>query len=76
MEDGPALEQAGQGGEQGEEGCFHPQNATARGRKKSIESVSMRFLVRATDILVQFLFQACPADRGLELYEDEEEGGG
>ena len=43
------------------------------GRDGEAESL---LLVRATDILVQFLFQACPADRGLELYEDEEEGGG
>ncbi len=31
MEDGPVSEQADQGGEQGEEDCFHPLDATARG---------------------------------------------
>jgi len=45
MDDGPPSEQASQGGEQGEEDCFHPLDATARGWKKSTESISTRFLV-------------------------------
>jgi hypothetical protein len=45
VEDGPTSEEAGQGGEQGEEDGLHSLDAIARGQEKSIESICTRFLV-------------------------------
>ncbi len=51
MEKGTVSEQAGCGAEQWEEERFHPEDATARGERKSTESISTRFLVGTADSL-------------------------
>lgn len=45
MEQGPASQQASQGGEQREDECLHPPDTTSREDKKSTKSIGTRFLV-------------------------------
>ncbi len=51
VEQGPILQQASQGGEQGDEDCYHARNAMTGDQKNSRESTSTRFLIGASECL-------------------------